>query len=99
MMRSKLSFVALTLAALFVALLGTSCPPQTGSVIGDAAAGQALVNARCTSCHRAGGVTHVLDADHGEDVVSNLGTLDAAMSCLILTDQEMSDVKAFLATQ
>jgi len=64
------------------------------------AAGEALYDAECASCHSAGdhdttGFAGDL-AGQGNNVISDLGSIDSAMSSITLTDQQVSDLMAFL---
>jgi mono/diheme cytochrome c family protein len=71
------------------AYLSSLAPPATG----DAAAGQALFSSRCIGCHpNPAGVS-------GSAVINDLGTINVLMIGVTLTDQEVLDVKAYLATQ
>lgn len=68
---------------------------------GDAAAGQTKYNDACASCHSLGsfdpsGLAGDLK-DTGDDLVADLGSLDAGMSGLTLSAQEIADLKAFFA--
>jgi mono/diheme cytochrome c family protein len=63
-------------------------------------AGQTLYDSECDSCHRAG--SHDTNgpfgdlAGTGSALVNDLGTIDRRMDGLILTDQEIADLAAFL---
>ena len=68
---------------------------------GNIAAGQALYDSSCSFCHAAG--SHDPDAEvandlagTGDNVIPALGSIDAAMSSVTLTQQEVDDLKAFL---
>ena len=68
---------------------------------GNIAAGQALPDSSCSFCHAAG--SHDPDAEvandlagTGDNVIPALGSIDAAMSSVTLTQQEVDDLKAFL---
>ena len=88
MSSTKWTAVSLSVATL-VALTVGGCPQPTPT--GDAAAGQALFNARCIGCHPN-------PADVSANAATNdLGTLSPAMSGILLSDQEVANVKAFLA--
>ncbi len=63
-------------------------------VTGDAAAGETLFDDECSACHTAAGL-----APSASAIVNDLGTLNAAMSGLTLTDQQIADLQAYLATQ
>jgi len=67
---------------------------------GDIIAGRTLYNDQCDSCHSAG--SHDTNgpfgnlARKGSDLVNDLGAIDRRMDGLILTDQEIADLAAFL---
>ena len=63
-------------------------------------AGQLIYEQQCASCHRLGsfdtdGFAHDL-AQEADPLVNDLGTIDEAMAGLVLTDQELQDLAAFL---
>ncbi|GMV96174.1 MAG: hypothetical protein AMXMBFR83_05420 [Phycisphaerae bacterium] len=58
------------------------------------AAGEATFNARCAACHSPASLTGRQDR-----VTNDLGTLSATMNGITLTDDEVGDLKAFLAVQ
>lgn len=69
---------------------------------GDATAGQAKYNADCASCHSLGtfdpsGFAGDLK-NTGDDLVADLGSLDALMAGLTLSAQEIADLNAFFAS-
>lgn len=68
---------------------------------GDAAAGQAKYNDACALCHSLGSFDPSGFAgdlkDTGDDLVADLGPLDATMAGLTLSAQEIADLKAFFA--
>jgi len=77
-----------------------SLPSTTTTTTLAASAGQQIYDARCAGCHSAGshdtmGFAGNL-ARRGNRLVNNLGQIDRAMSGLMLTDQEISDLAAFL---
>jgi mono/diheme cytochrome c family protein len=66
----------------------------------DPAAGQADYVERCSGCHQAGsfdtsGAFGDL-AGKGDNLVEDLGTIDALMDGLFMTPQEIADMAAFL---
>jgi mono/diheme cytochrome c family protein len=63
--------------------------------VGDAAAGQALYTQSCQMCH--GGPSFL--RGRGSLIVTNLGSVNPAMSFMTLTDQQVLDLQAFAATQ
>ena len=73
------------------------------ALTGDATAGQALYTARCTSCHALGSfdtVAEVANDLSGEaaSMVNDLSSISTFMAGLAtLTDQEVADLKAFIA--
>ena len=72
-------------------------PSRTES---DREAGRADYNARCSGCHSAGsddptGFAGDL-AGTGSLLVPNLGSIDSSMSGLVLTEQEIADLAAYL---
>jgi mono/diheme cytochrome c family protein len=73
--------------------LGNGCPPST-SIVGNVANGQTLFSQQCFTCH-----TVAFLKAQADDIISNLGSLNAAMSGLTLTTQQIADLQAFLATQ
>ncbi len=63
----------------------------SAAIVGDPVAGLNLFNQRCIGCHP---FAATLNANL---VVNDLGTVNAAMTGIVLTDQEVADVKAFLS--
>lgn len=86
--------VPLSFLAVVVGLNLAGCPTQSGATTGDATAGQAKFADTCARCHDAASV-----AGAASLVTTNMGTVNAAMNGVVLTDAEVADVKAFLATQ
>jgi mono/diheme cytochrome c family protein len=81
------------LAALF--LLGLAgCPAAEPIVDDQVAAGQAKFNQSCATCHSAASLRGA-----SRFVVNDMGTVTAAMTGVILTDEEVANIKAFLLTQ
>lgn len=60
-------------------------------IVGDPVAGLTLWNQRCVGCHPIKALVQP------NLVVSDLGTLSPAMNGIILTDQQVADIKAYLA--
>ncbi len=63
-------------------------------------AGQLIYEQQCASCHTLGsfdtdGFAGDL-AQHGDELVNDLGTIDGAMDGLVLMDQELQDLATFL---
>ena len=104
MSRSKL-VCSLTIIAVSIALSGSSCPSGGGSggLTGNAAAGQTKYTNSCGGCHALGSFDTTTAAGandlHGKSssVVNNLGSINAAMTGITLTDQEVADLKAFIS--
>ena len=93
MSRKRLMVLVPALLVLVGLCLGSGgCAPQAGG--GDAAAGQTLFTQLCSGCHSAAELAPVRFL-----IVSNLGTLNSAMSGITLTAEEIADIRAFLATQ
>ncbi len=94
MSRKRLMVLVPALLILIGLILGAGgCAPQPGGG-GDAAAGQTLFTDRCSGCHSAAELKPVRLL-----IISNLGTLNSAMSGITLTTEEIADIRAFLATQ
>ena len=90
--RSTTLVVAL-IATAFIVGCGTS---GTIGTTGNAAAmaGEATFSSTCASCHSASSL-----AGSRALITNNLGTLNSAMSGITLTDTEVSNLMAYLATQ
>jgi mono/diheme cytochrome c family protein len=87
------SFAVFSVVGLgLVSLAG--CPQPTTMLTGDAAAGQTLFAQDCARCHSAASV-----AGGAALVTNNMGGINAAMNGITLTDQQVTEIKAFLATQ
>jgi mono/diheme cytochrome c family protein len=82
------------LIALAGLCLGAVGCPVTPPVVGDAAAGETKFNSTCSGCHTAAAI-----APDRNLIRANMGTLNSAMSGITLTNQEVADLKAYLATQ
>jgi mono/diheme cytochrome c family protein len=90
------------IAAVVDLTLLCGCAPGTTNLTGltgDATNGQAILNQRCASCHRTGGAAAPLTAADADNVVTNLGSISLAMAGITLTNQQVADLRAFLATQ
>ncbi len=61
---------------------------------GAAAAGETLFNSRCIGCHVAGAASIVEDRAR---ITNDMGTVNAAMTGVTLTDQEVADLQALAA--
>jgi hypothetical protein len=79
----------------------TSSTTSTTSGGGNIANGQADYDSRCSGCHAAG--AHDPNAEiandlagKGDNLVKNLATIDSAMAGLMLSNQELADMAAFL---
>ena len=65
----------------------------SGGGSGSASAGQTLFSQMCAGCHSAASVAG--DANH---IITNMGSVDSAMNGIMLTAQQVTDLKAYLAT-
>jgi mono/diheme cytochrome c family protein len=95
MMRPALIVTAaavLSLAGLGGCPVGANTLP-TG-VTGTAAAGESTFMDRCAACHSAAGLRSVSGR-----ITNNMGNVAGAMRGITLSDQEVADLRAFLATQ
>ena len=70
---------------------GTTPIPADNTV---ALAGQTDFNSLCASCHGASAL-----APFAGRVTNNMGTVNSRMNGIQLTDQQVTEIKAFLATQ
>ena len=61
---------------------------------GDVAAGQATFNARCAQCHTAASLSN-----NANQITNNLGAINPVMFGITLTDEEVANLRAFVATQ
>lgn len=85
----------LTASGLMFLLAG--CTPQSSQVTtSDPAvqAGQTKFNQSCAGCHSASSL-----ANSANRITNNLGTINPVMSGVTLTDDEVTNLKAFLALQ
>lgn len=91
MLKTRRLFLLVAIV-LLVALSMGGCPIRPpANLAGDAAAGQTLFADKCQKCHLAASLK-----GNESRIVNNLG---AAMDNIMLTDQEIADLDAFLATQ
>ncbi len=77
-----------------------------GGLTGDAARGQDIYEngtndaTACMTCHLLGSVDTSGFAgdlkDHVDDITNDLGSLDAAMSGMMLSDQDIADLKSYI---
>ncbi len=90
----KSSIAVVAIGVLLVLTVG--CPTTTtpNTTTGNAADGQAKFNSTCAGCHTASTLAGVRDM-----ITNNMGTINAAMSGITLTNQQVADLQAFLATQ
>jgi hypothetical protein len=63
--------------------------------VGNAAAGQTLYTQSCQMCHGASSWLH----NRGSKIITNLGSINPAMTFIALTNQQVLDLQAFAATQ
>ena len=91
-LRKCLAGLALAAGCLAVSLAG--CGVLPGGTTGNALAGATLFNQSCATCHSGASLRGAASR-----VVNDLGTLAPAMTGIILSDQQVADVKAFLLTQ
>lgn len=87
--------VSLSAGAILLGVLTLACV-SPGVIIpgGDPAAGQTTFAALCSTCHAANSL-------RGREslIVNNMGTVSSAMAGITLTDQQIADLQAFIATQ
>ncbi len=83
-----------SVVGLLVILAAGGCPTTPGGTTGDAAAGQTLFSQECSGCHTAAAL-----APARSRITNDLGTINAAMNGITLTDQQVADLQAYLATQ
>ena len=99
MFRSKIAILMLATAIAALASLG--CVDTTGltgtdtsGLTGSATNGQATFTQQCASCHTASSL-----ADAGGWITNNMGTVSGAMRGITLTDQQIADLRSYLATR
>jgi hypothetical protein len=89
---TRIGFGLLSLAV--AAGLTVSCGIFTPVLVGDAAAGQLIFELTCQRCHA------IVDLKPFSDlIVNDLGALNPRMQGIFLSNQEVADIRAFLATQ
>jgi hypothetical protein len=93
-MKARKLVLSCCLIAVVALSLGNGCPP-TVPLTGDALAGQTLYNQMCASCHP----FPSLLKPSADNIVNNLGTINPAMAGITLTNQQIAQLQAFLATQ
>jgi mono/diheme cytochrome c family protein len=92
MSASKRAIVLLSAAALIALGLG-GCPTATPTgLTGDPTVGLTLFETECIGCHPTSAGLNP------NAVTNNLGTVNPAMIGITLTDQQVADVQAYLAT-
>lgn len=83
------SVMAVVVSALFV--IGCNTVPSDNAA---AAAGQTTFNAECAGCHVAS-----LLAPDASRITNDMGTVNSSMSDIMLTNEEVMNLQAYLATQ
>jgi hypothetical protein len=66
--------------------------------VANAANGQTTWNAQCISCHNGTIAPTAANSSPGA-VVNSLGSIDSSMNGITLTNQEVADIQAYLASQ
>lgn len=92
MVNKAATLCLLTLVAA-VGLVLTGCGTQTG-LIGNATAGATDFTQLCVACHTAAAIKPFSGL-----ITNNMGSLNAAMNGINLTNQQIADLQAYLATQ
>ena len=92
-MQTRRGLAVLGVAAAAVLAISSGCTTPTGTG-GNVTAGETKFNASCATCHSAGALRGAASL-----VTNDLGTLTPSMTGITLTDQEVTDVKAYLQTQ
>jgi mono/diheme cytochrome c family protein len=72
-----------------VAACGLTFPPP---LVGNAATGQTLFVSLCQQCHTAAALKQFSSL-----ITNNLGTLDAQMADILLTNQQIADIQAYIS--
>ena len=85
--------------AVLIAMLAAGCPTN---ITGDVTVGQNDYTTMCAACHSLGsfdtsGTAGDL-AGNSDDIISNLGSIDVAMAGIVLSDQQVADLRAFVAS-
>ncbi len=89
--------LAFALAGVTLGFFVAGCSPQAAAIDPSntaALAGQDVYNNSCASCHSVAFIQN-----HENSLVTNLGSLDSRMSSITLTEEQLTNLKAFLATQ
>ena len=89
----KAAGVGLAVLGLAILVGLTACGTTTPGLVGNAANGATEFAAACAGCHTAAALKPVAGF-----IISNLGTLNPAMNGITLTDQQIADLQAYLAT-
>jgi hypothetical protein len=77
-----------------IALGLSACGTAAGSgLLGDAAVGATEFDLTCARCHAAFEIKLFSNL-----IVNNMGSVNPAMKGILLTDQQIADIRAFLAT-
>lgn len=87
----------MAVAVVVVTLCAAGCGFAEKPVPADntaALAGQTKFNSICINCHIAAFL-----APNADRITNDMGTVNSRMSGITLTDQEVSDLQAYLATQ
>jgi len=96
--RSVLASVGGFAAACLLGFSLGGCPTDGAQlptdIVGDATAGQTTFTDTCARCHTARSV-----ASTRSRITNDMGTVAYSMRGITLTDQEIADLRAFLATQ
>lgn len=96
-MSAKQTLAAFLVVAALAAICATGCSPKEKPVPADntaALAGQAKFNSICIRCHRPSAL-----ASHAGRITNNMGTIASRMKDVTLTDEEIANLRAYLATQ
>ncbi len=94
MTASRPSQLLLALLMLSVGLGSAACALLPTIPVGDAAAGALKFDQACAACHAPIGVAPFADL-----ITNDMGLVNPAMNGVLLTDLEVLDLRAFLATQ
>lgn len=82
----------------FLVLTLGGCPTDgamlPSDIVGDVAVGETLFAESCAQCHSARGV-----ASARSRITYDMGDISAAMNGITLTDQDIADLREFLAAQ
>jgi mono/diheme cytochrome c family protein len=83
--------VSLVLVGIVVALGVASCGTSTPPLVGNAAAGEAVFTSTCQQCHNFGELKPLSNL-----IVNEMVQINPAMFGILLTDQQVADLQAFL---